>query len=737
MISAKWAPIRSSVLCLFLAACQFALPALANAANISLASGVVVTASSESVGTSQLASKAIDGVVDGWPGDFSAEWATVGEGAGAWIDLAWPSSYLVDQVVIYDRPNTNDHILSATLQFSDGSTVPVGALDNGGAPTPITFSARVVDSVRLIITSVSGATVNVGLSEIEVYGSATGNQPPTADAGSDQTVSEGALVELDGSGSSDPDLDFLTYAWTQISGIEVALSPSSSANPEFTAPSGLSSNEELVFRLAVDDGLATDTDTVSVTVQASLDSTNITLASGVVVTASSESVGTSQLALKAIDGVVDGWPGDFSAEWATLGEGAGAWIDLAWPSSYLVDQVVIYDRPNTNDHILSATLQFSDGSTVPVGTLDNSGAPTPITFSARVVNGVRLIITSVSGSTANIGLAEIEVFGGEPCSVTPSVTILNPLQNDLQTSTDLEVKTLTCLDSSAHAGWGVKFTLDDTASLVEFSPPYSTTFIGVAKAEHTIDAIVVDSAGVEQPGLSDTVSAVGVGDYYVAIGDSITWGAVDDISSDDTSLDGRNTGGGFTPILNNLLTNQLSYPHTVVNEGIPGIKSAGALFEIPAVIAAYPDAQTYLVKYGMNDAYPFLPVPSGYLLEPGDPGYPGSFKDNMQQIIDLLNAADKSIFIAKVNIALSDTLDGPRYPDPNVAGYNLTIQEYNLVIDELVSDPNNQINLPVADFYELFSTDARYETEYGDAIHPNGLGYQSMADRWREVLVSP
>ena len=33
--------------------------------------------------TGQLVSKAVDGVADGYPGDYTREWATVGQGAGA------------------------------------------------------------------------------------------------------------------------------------------------------------------------------------------------------------------------------------------------------------------------------------------------------------------------------------------------------------------------------------------------------------------------------------------------------------------------------------------------------------------------------------------------------------------------------------------------------------------------------------------------------------------------------
>jgi hypothetical protein len=56
--------------------------------------------------------------------------------------------------------------------------------------------------------------------------------------------------------------------------------------------------------------------------------------------------------------------------------------------------------------------------------------------------------------------------------------------------------------------------------------------------------------------------------YYVAIGDSITFGEGDDDPSDDISQDGRNSGGGYEPILNDRLTDMTGgVPHTIVNEG--------------------------------------------------------------------------------------------------------------------------------------------------------------------------
>ena len=82
----------------------------------------------------------------------------------------------------------------------------------------------------------------------------TNNQQPIADAGPDQTVIEGLLVTLDGTGSSDPDGDSITYSWTQTSGTNVTLSNATIANPTFVAPS---TTEEIMlgFSLVVNDGL--------------------------------------------------------------------------------------------------------------------------------------------------------------------------------------------------------------------------------------------------------------------------------------------------------------------------------------------------------------------------------------------------------------------------------------------------------------------------------------------------
>ena len=97
------------------------------------------------------------------------------------------------------------------------------------------------------------------------------NRAPTANAGADQDVVENATVELDGTGSGDPDGDSLSYAWVQIGTPAVSLSGADTPAPSFTAPDVTPGNPvTLTFELTVGDGTDTDVDTVDVTVSEQL-----------------------------------------------------------------------------------------------------------------------------------------------------------------------------------------------------------------------------------------------------------------------------------------------------------------------------------------------------------------------------------------------------------------------------------------------------------------------------------
>ncbi|MCU1442340.1 MAG: hypothetical protein JWQ59_490 [Cryobacterium sp.] len=133
---------------------------------------------------------------------------------------------------------------------------------------------------------------------------------------------------------------------------------------------------------------------------------------GVTVAASS-SKATAQRAVKAVDGYPVGAPMDVAHEWVTRGGGAGSWIELTFPSPTPLDGVTLFDRPNADDQVTGATLEFSDGSSVGVPTLPNNGSGLTIRFPVRTVTSVRLEITSVSSTTTEVGLAEFEAWRGQ------------------------------------------------------------------------------------------------------------------------------------------------------------------------------------------------------------------------------------------------------------------------------------------------------------------------------------
>lgn len=91
------------------------------------------------------------------------------------------------------------------------------------------------------------------------------NQVPVADAGSSQSVLEGAQVVLSGSGQ-DNDGNIVSYQWTQTAGPEVTLTGGNSATAQFTAPV-VEDDLTMMFRLMVtDDKGATAVDDVDVSV---------------------------------------------------------------------------------------------------------------------------------------------------------------------------------------------------------------------------------------------------------------------------------------------------------------------------------------------------------------------------------------------------------------------------------------------------------------------------------------
>lgn len=103
---------------------------------------------------------------------------------------------------------------TATAQDSDDdlSTLSyewrVGGVVQSGTTNSFTHAFNADATVRVTVRDPGNLS---GFAEAEV--TVITNQPPVADAGGSYSVGEGSTVSFDGSASSDPDGDALTYAW--------------------------------------------------------------------------------------------------------------------------------------------------------------------------------------------------------------------------------------------------------------------------------------------------------------------------------------------------------------------------------------------------------------------------------------------------------------------------------------------------------------------------------------------
>ncbi|MCH9035763.1 MAG: PKD domain-containing protein [Chloroflexi bacterium] len=123
-----------------------------------------------------------------------------------------------------------------------------------------------VDGKYVATLVVNDGTSDSDPDSVEIEAEADPNEAPEADAGADQTVATGATVQLDGSGSSDPENDPLTYSWTLSApdGSSATLSDATIVNPTFVADV----DGEYVATLVVNDGTSDSApDSVEITAE--------------------------------------------------------------------------------------------------------------------------------------------------------------------------------------------------------------------------------------------------------------------------------------------------------------------------------------------------------------------------------------------------------------------------------------------------------------------------------------
>jgi len=602
-----------------------------------------------------------------------------------------------------------------------GSAIATGTLENDPLVKEVKFTTVSAQYVRLVALSEVNNRPWTTMAELNVLGASfSGNLAPngTIDTPSDNiSINIGDSVSFSGTGT-DTDNNFpLSYYWNFGEGSGVPDSYVDNPGPvQFNNPGTFTVFFTVSDALGRNDSIP---DKRVVKVLDGVNDTSIPQTNWSLLYVDSEE-------LSGEDGAgVNAFDGDANTYWHTQ------WLDSdpPHPHEIQIDLESAYDidtflylptfqedgRINHYEFYVSSD-NLNWDSPVSIGSFANDGSEKHVLFSPKTGRFIRLVALDEVNGNPWTSMAEINIEG--QCE-TPYVSLIQPQSFFLQPSPDLTVTTSSCLNSAEYPDWGVKLIIDGGSQAGGYestitSAPFEATFTGLLNSEHSVEAVIVDDIGQEMVGTStyDKSYPVGIGGYYVAIGDSITAGVGDNIAGDNISWDYRNKEGGYTPILNNLLSQQKGYPNTVEMEGVPGYTSLDGLQRLASVLSRHPNAQYYLLMYGTNDAAALLPRPSGLGLYQGDSGFAGSYKDNIQQMINMIKNDGKDVFLAKVPFTLE--------PDTNIV-----IQEYNKVIDELITGDNPP------DFYSYFEA---HQDEFSDNLHPNGAGYQSMANLWFYVL---
>jgi len=305
-------------------------------------------------------------------------------------------------------------------------------------------------------------------------------------------------------------------------------------------------------------------------------------------------------------------------------------------------------------------------------------------------------------------------------SNVPSIVIADPLSSSVTSGNQLSVSAIAM---NIPVSGTVEIDVDGTlcAPVTEASPGYFTAPCPVVSAgDHTVTALLKDGAITVA---SDVNALVGTsGDVYIGLGDSITNGIGDKYESDSQSSDGRIVSSqGYEALLHDLLNTSEATPQMVHDEGISGDTSSKLLnLRILSILERRIDATKALVMLGTNDSGGSIPIPSG--LGCSGNGCNGTYKGNMQAVIDLLNASGVSPVIA--------------LPPPNLTKANALSSSRNALLQDYITVINTELtgHQVGPDFYSYFLTVAENRNSLFDNVHPNGLGHVLMSRLWHHYL---
>ena len=682
-------------------------------------------------------SKALPSAVEG---SFSIDFLpTKYYPSGGFITL----KLIQDDNTYYKIQNTDGYGVLAVSKYVNGVEVDVAPFSNEyiqniNYTIVVTFSPTVTTvqafgetlTINSNTTDIIVNSFSVSIAQQDAYfdnivyniAQAGENTLPVANAGVDKSTQVNQLVNISGTGI-DSDGTISTYVWTKGSTI-LADTASFSYTPT------IEGNEILTLTVTDNNGSTASDDMILTITAEPIQSEEVIIDNS---DADFSTTGTWAVSIATdvySDNSLYSRTVDSSATWTPILIESGIYEVYVWYSG---------SEYGNRDTSADYTVNYAGGSeTIMVNQDQGSGSWLLIgTFSFNAgSNGNVTLVSNTNNSRVSIADAVKFVFLDGTAGKNIQFNL--PRDNSIHVDRNLISNVWT---SDLTLGWGVKFILDKGTPNEQISidaiHPYEITFLNVELGEHKVDAYIIDELQNEQVGEEnhDSVENIGIGDIIVAVGDSITFGYGDDLGTDNISIDGRNVGGGFAPILNNKLSALYGYPHSIINEGIMGEKTEEGFVRLQSLLTQYTEASTFLILYGANDTNIWSNLESGKGLYLGDIGYLGTYKDYLKQMIDLVNNVGKKIAIAKVPFALGESPTSRDYSNPIEDGHrNVKAREFNEAIDELVNNPLNKISIVPPDFYSYYKDD--YLGKYFDNLHPNGLGYDLMAELWKNALMN-
>ena len=454
---------------------------------------------------------------------------------------------------------------------SESVTVAATTTDaNAAAPSITPADSAALTEGHQVVTTTASTAIAVAVTAED--GSTTRtynitvtrqNDPPTAEAGADQTVDEGADVTLAGSGS-DPERGALTYAWRQTTGTpSVTLSNANRASASFTAPTQLVNSVELVFELTVTDPfMATATDTVTITVTAGDNDAptanagaDQTVGEGASVTLSGSGTDPEN------ENLTYAWSQTSGTSMTLSGENT-ATATFTAPSSLTANATLVFQLTVTDARNESGT----DSITITVTASNLS--PTANAGSDRTVNEGDAVTLSGIGTDSD---GTVSTYAWRQSSGTPSVTLSGA--------------------TTQNASFTAPSQLAADASLV-----FELTVTDDDNATHTDTVTITVTAGA-----NDAPTATAGSDQTVNEGANVTLsGSGTDPESETLSYSWRQTSG--TPNVSLTNANRASASFTAPTQLVNNASLVFTLTVTDARGESDTDTVTITVTAGDNDA---------------------------------------------------------------------------------------------------------------------------------------